>query len=404
MFTYKFIKAPNGMLALQLYSNYKKTQLSLKVRVTDEELELAQSVKKRHEGCKVSELRGLLRNYAKYLDFIQEVGLPGKERLPEVQEVRRLFEKEFGFAPRKGSYEEEEEIGAFVKHYLQFMNGKSKRSTKDIYNQTLRKIRAYDPRVDQKDFSEIDLKWLTDFHEFCARTLSKNARNIHLRNIRAVFNNALDYELTTAYPFRRFKIRPEKTRKRSLTVEELRRIFDYSVEPYAKVYRDMFKLIFFLVGINVVDLWGLKEITAEGRIEYRRAKTGRLYSVKVEPEAMEIIEKYRGESGLLTIADRWSDHRNFRRQCNKALQHMGAKRSGLGGKKSEGFWPGLTTYWARHTWATIARSIGVSIDDIALALGHGDGHDLTRIYLDESLQKVDEANRKVLDYVLYGKR
>ena len=35
MFTYKFIKAPNGMLALQLYSNYKKTQLSLKVRVTD---------------------------------------------------------------------------------------------------------------------------------------------------------------------------------------------------------------------------------------------------------------------------------------------------------------------------------------------------------------------------------
>ena len=80
------------------------------------------------------------------------------------------------------------------------------------------------------------------------------------------------------------------------------------------------------------------------------------------------------------------------------------ERKGRGGKKEiKPEWPELSTYWARHSWATIARSIGVSIDDIALSLGHGDGHDLTRIYLDEDLQKVDEANRRVLDWVLYGK-
>lgn len=50
----------------------------------------------------------------------------------------------------------------------------------------------------------------------------------------------------------------------------------------------------------------------------------------------------------------------------------------------------------------MARSIGVSVDDIALALGHGDGHDLTHIYLDEDLQKIDEANRRVLDWVFGG--
>ena len=62
----------------------------------------------------------------------------------------------------------------------------------------------------------------------------------------------------------------------------------------------------------------------------------------------------------------------------------------------------LTTYWARHSWATIARKIGVSKDTIAQALGHG-GNTVTDIYIDDDMEAVDEANRKVLDYVLYGK-
>ena len=244
------------------------------------------------------------------------------------------------------------------------------------------------------------------FEAFCARTASKNARNIHLRNIRAVFNNAIDYEITTAYPFRRFKIRPEATRKRSMSVEELRRLFDYPVEPYAEIYRDCFKLIFMLIGINSVDLWGLKLITKDGRIEYKRAKTGRLYSIKVEPEAMEIINRYRGKNGLLCIADRWSDSRNFRHQCNKALQKIGlVERKGRGGKKTiTSEFEGLTTYWARHTWATVAYDLGISKDVIAQALGHSDGHDTTNIYIREDSRKVDEANRRVLNWVFYGKR
>lgn len=219
-----------------------------------------------------------------------------------------------------------------------------------------------------------------------------------------MFNYAIDYDVTTAYPFRRFKIRPEETRKRSLTVDELRRLFDYPVEEYAEIYRDMFKLIFLLIGINTVDLHGLKAVTKDGRIEYKRAKTGKLYSINVEPEAMEIIEKYRGNTGLLSIADRWSDSRNFRHQCNKALQRIGqVERTGRGGKKIiDAEFEGLTTYWARHSWATIAYELGISKDIIAQALGHSDGHDTTNIYIREDMRKVDEANRRVLDWVLYG--
>ena len=65
--------------------------------------------------------------------------------------------------------------------------------------------------------------------------------------------------------------------------------------------------------------------------------------------------------------------------------------------------PGLTTYWARHTWATIAASLDIPRDTIAHALGHG-GNTVTDIYIDFDQKKVDDANRRVLDWVLYGKR
>lgn len=64
--------------------------------------------------------------------------------------------------------------------------------------------------------------------------------------------------------------------------------------------------------------------------------------------------------------------------------------------------PAITTYWARHTWASIAAQLDVPNETIAAALGHGFGNRITAIYIDFDSKKVDEANRKVLDYVLHG--
>lgn len=302
---------------------------------------------------------------------------------------------------------------SFVERFEVFIENKHT-STKALYEQTLKKIRAFCPDVALLDWEDINTSWLNGF-ETSLGDVSKNYRNIFLRNIRAVFNAAIDAEDTTCYPFRRFKIRPEATRKRALSVEEIRRVFECDVEPYAEIYRDMFKLIFMLIGINCVDLHRLKSITNNGRIEYNRAKTHRLYSIKVEPEALEIIEKYKGVTGLLCISDRWSDHRNFRHQINKALQLIGAEKNQGGrlpggapkktdkNKKPKGLWPSLTTYWARHTWATIAAALEIPKETIAAALGHG-GNSVTDIYIDFDQQKVDEANRRVLDWVLYNKK
>lgn len=408
MLTTKFFITTDGrsMLRLRIINNRKKTELTMGFEITPEELELALNGQSK-------DIR-LVKTLAVWNAIIRELKVELAESHKtdmDVKEVRKILKyRLLGI-----EVNEKASQGDFTREFQSFIDGKEKPGTKGVYKHTLDKIRAFDSDIDRKQFEDIDLKWLTAFEAYCAKTATKNARNIHLRNIRAVFNHAIDYEITTAYPFRRFKIRPEPTRKRALSVEELRKLFDYPCEPYAEIYRDMFKLIFMLIGINSVDLHGLKRISKEGYIEYKRAKTGRLYSIKVEPEAMAIIEKYRGEKGLLCIADRWSDSRNFSHQCNKALKLIGAKKNKGGRNKGgtpkkadkenapKGIWPELTTYWARHSWATIARSLRVSKDDIALALGHG-AKTVTDIYIDDDMTFIDEANRKVLDWVLYGKR
>lgn len=401
MVTYKFYidkrtvdaKTGLGSVKLRLINNRKKAEIGIGIQAKESILEDALSQeptsKAKHLSLFLSTRRVQIERVIMGLLDSGQKDIDVKELCGMVKEALKI---------------EEKTPDTFTSWFKKFVDGKGNEGTRGVYRHTLDRIRLYDPDIDRRTFEDIDLKWLTGFEAFCAKTASKNARNIHLRNIRAVFNYAIDYDVTTAYPFRRFKIRPEETRKRSLTVDELRRLFDYPVEEYAEIYRDMFKLIFLLIGINTVDLHGLKAVTKDGRIEYKRAKTGKLYSIKVEPEAMEIIEKYLGDTGLLSIADRWSDSRNFRHQCNKALQKIGqVERKGRGGKKIiDAEFEGLTTYWARHSWATIAYELGISKDIIAQALGHSDGHDTTNIYIREDMRKVDEANRRVLDWVLYG--
>lgn len=291
----------------------------------------------------------------------------------------------------------------FVQHLLKFANSK-KESTRGVYIQTLNRLRAFNSNVDELMFEDITKDWLVEFESFLALTNTKNARNIHLRNIRAVFNDAINEELTTAYPFRRFKIRPVPTAKRALTVEQLRTLANYPVEEYAEKHRDMFMLIFYLIGINIVDLFNLECITNEGRIEYHRAKTGRMYSIKIVPEALHLINKYKGQKKLLYMADNYGKHQDYAKYLNKALQRIGELHIGKQGKKTiKPIFPQITTYWARHTWATIASELDIPKETIAAALGHG-GNTVTDIYIDFDRKKVDEANRRVIDWVLYGKR
>lgn len=287
----------------------------------------------------------------------------------------------------------------FINYIDEFIATKSKKNTIDCYVSTKNKLLIYDENC---SFDTMDRKWLESFDRWMEKNgMKTNSRSIHLRNIRSIFNYAIDNEETDLYPFRKFTIEKEETRKRSLKVDQLILLRDYKGEEYQKEYQDIFMLMFYLIGINGIDLFNAKNIR-DGRIEYKREKTGRLYSIKVEPEALAIIDKYRGKKYLLNIMEKNNgNYRNYMAAMGRGLQKLGDfERKGLGGKKvRDALFPGITSYWARHTWATIAASLDIPKETISAALGHEIGSKVTSIYIDFDQSKVDIANRKVIDYV-----
>lgn len=280
-----------------------------------------------------------------------------------------------------------------------------KQSTRLTYERTIKHLGLFVDLGHSDKFDDINKGWLSEFEVYLTESNpSVNARALHMRNLRAIINYAIDEGITSNYAFRRHSIKTVKTAKRNLSVEELRQVFDYAVEDWQVVYRDMFKLSFMLMGVNFADLLNLeKSDMRNGRIEFNRHKTARLYSMKVEPEAAALIEQYGGAEHLLKIMDTRTDYVQFIRQTNHALKCIGTQS--VKGRKPQGepLVPGITTYWARHTWATIAASLDIPKETIAAALGHG-GNTVTDIYIDFDRKKVDDANRKVLDWVLYGKK
>ena len=166
-------------------------------------------------------------------------------------------------------------------------------------------------------------------------------------------------------------------------------------------YRDVFMLIFMLCGINITDLCQLKGIE-NGRIVYRRAKTHKLYSIKVEPEVDCLISKYKGEEWLLNFLDCYGKAKDFNRKLKRGLDAI-VEHINAGLPRTEKL-PRISSYWARHTWATLAADLDIPIETISAALGHAHGCATTAIYIRFNNKKIDAANRKVLDWVLYGKR
>ena len=352
--------------------------------------------------------------------FILELISSHRLRGMKAQDIRDEFVKSETQASNKtendGNEESKEQMDAeyendslFCVRFRKYVSVR-KASTAETYEHTLNRIVAWLGKdvADKLKFDDITVDWLNGFNAFLSKTSkSVNGRSIHFRNIRALYNDAIDNNIVplSSYPFRKFKIKRKETVKRSLTVEELRQLFFFPCQSHQQKYVDMFKLSFMLMGVNMIDLANLKEIE-KGRLNFYRSKTGHLYQMKVEPEIMALIRRYRGEEHLLFILDHWESDEFFRRKMNKEIQKIGPMTilPGRGGKRVyQPLFPKITSYWARHTWATIADELDIPDKTIAEALGHEHGNRVTNIYIRRSLKKVDEANRKVLDWVLYGK-
>ena len=315
-----------------------------------------------------------------------------------VSDLKKIIENN-GVKP----VEDESVKWTFVRKYIECMDSKVKEGTRSSYKQTLISLQKYDPLLDTRTFEDMDIRYLESYDRWMsAQGIKQNSRNVYYRNIRSVFNRAIDDEITSQYPFRKFKMRKQETKKRSLTIDELRLLRDYPVEDWQKKYVDLFFLMFYLIGINAADLLpAKKKQVRNGRLEYERAKTYKGYSIKIEPEAKAIIDRYKGKDHLLCFCDEHADYKYILQRMTKVLKTIGPwERKGRGGKKTHTpIFPELSQYWCRHTWATIAAELDIPKETIAAALGHDMGNTTTAIYINFNQKKVDEANRRVIDFL-----
>ena len=291
---------------------------------------------------------------------------------------------------------------SFDNHFQSFIDEKTER-TKNIYQTTYNKLKSIFGK--EIYFDDVDFSFLQKFEsELIKRGNSVNTISIDMRNIRAVFNDAAKKKLVSRdlYPFYDYKIKNEETEYRAIPVDKLKKLFAYSGTDSENWARDVAKLMFYLIGINATDLYNLEK-PIDGRINYRRDKTGRLYSIKLEPETVGLIEQFKGQNHFLRFQEQFKTKADFLKKINgeTIIDKNGQKKYLKRGLNTIGDTIGvddLTSYVLRHTWATIAGELEIPKETISKALGHGK-KEVTDIYIKFDYKKVDDANRKVIDYV-----
>ena len=297
--------------------------------------------------------------------------------------------------------------------YNEYITLCRKPATTACYRASLKNLVEYEPDIDSLKFKDITVAWLRKYQQWLtdARGMEVNGANVYLRNLRTVFNFAINNQYTFArYPFRDIDMSTTEPDKRSVDWDVF---LDWASAPVTDnrvYYRDLFMLSFYLCGIRPVDLLHVKKSQVEdGRLVYWPEKlNGRTkLSVKIEPEAWEIIRKYEGDEYLINVMESRKDYKAFMAHWNRALKAVGKDekeyRTGQKGRTyynvvHKGVVPYITCYYSRTLWASYAYNVtDAPMDVISQALGHKSGLKVTNFYVKRDNAKADAVNRALID-------
>lgn len=290
-------------------------------------------------------------------------------------------------------------VFSFMEEVITRLKALGKVRTSETYASTLNSFKRF--RQDQDlALDDMDSELMMSYEAYLRnKGITPNSSSFYLRNLRAVYNRAVDKELTPQrFPFRHVYTGVDKTVKRAVSLEVIRQIkeMDFSMKPTSDFARDMFLFSFYTRGMSFVDMAYLrKKDLRNGVLSYRRRKTGQQLFIKWEKCMQEIVDKYdtSASSYLLPVinpskdADERKQYINAAHNINRSLKIIG---------KELGLSVSLTLYVARHAWASIAKNKNVPLSVISEGMGH-DSETTTRIYL-ASLDTVavDKANKMIL--------
>ena len=269
--------------------------------------------------------------------------------------------------------------------------------TSETYTATLKSFMAFRESQDVPlDGISSDMMLLYEAH-LKARDVRMNTISFYMRNLRAVYNRAVEKGLTPQNkPFRHVYTGVDKTIKRAIPIKEIKALkeLDLSLKPSLNFARDMFMFSFYTRGMSFIDMAYLKKSNLQnGILTYRRRKTGQQLTIKWEKCMEVIVSKYPQNQTdyLLPII---KETVNERRQYDNALHMVNYHLKDLSLMLK--LQRPLTMYVARHSWASAAKARNIPLSVISEGMGH-DSEATTQIYL-ASLETsvVDKANKIIL--------
>ena len=240
-----------------------------------------------------------------------------------------------------------------------------------------------------------------------SRGLIRNSISFYNRVLRSIYNKAVkQYHLVDKRPFDQVYTGVDKTINRAIRESTIAKLLmlDLSYDKSLEMVRDLFVFSYAARGMAFVDIAYLKKANIHGDyISYCRKKTGARLEIKIESQIGRLIKKYTNPNSryVFPILDDISsdDEQEVYRHYQSKLASFNRKLKTLASMVDEPL--KLTTYVARHSWATAARNTNIPMSIISEGLGHKSER-TTRIYLasfDESL--IDEANVKLLKRIRY---
>ena len=284
----------------------------------------------------------------------------------------------------------------FFRLQIERLKANGNARTSETYQAAHNKLRAFLQGHDIA-ISSIDSNLMEGLQAFLrGQGLSMNTISFYMRIIRAVYNRAVEQGMAVnQQPFEHVFTGSQKTVKRALSLDEIRRIKRLRLTNREESFaRDLFLFSFYTRGMSFVDMAYLKkEDVREGMIVYTRRKTGHIMTIRWERAMQQIVNRHPSENGYLLpiIHTEGSHERNQYRSeqdsVNRLLKAIAEKAA---------IRQNLTMYCARHSWATIAREQKIPISVISHAMGHTNER-TTEVYLktiDSAV--IDNYNRDII--------
>ena len=265
-------------------------------------------------------------------------------------------------------------VFVYMRNLIAHLKEEGKMGTGNAYQSTLNCLIRFLGQDKHICFSDITVKWLNDFISWLnVSGLKANTVNFYLRILRAVYNRASNEGISgidPLSPFHKITLGSVKTVKRAIDSDSINRIVDAKIENnhQLELSRDLFLFSFYSRGMSFVDMAFLKYSNiSDGVIYFFRHKTKQPMQVRIVEPLLKLIEKYQNEGEyLLPILSSGSKslYKQYRSALKRYNNQLKILSSTLNLKTS------LTSYVARHSWATLARKSGISVAVISEGLGH----------------------------------